>query len=414
MASLILVTCFSMTVVLHNSTPAHPEFWHAAGATMVLCAFIALFMSARFSFGYFAGIGFYGMIVGFFWASYFTLQQYDHVLARWSALASLLLFLLPALFQIRPLPRALMLTPLAMNRLMLVLLAFSAGVLALSATYGVALVGLAEAEQFRSAAPRPAVLNYILGWLIGAVLPFAFAYFAWHRRHGLAAAAIGLIWCSYPILLNKSVVFGGLWLPYLFVLFRLFEPKRATVVALLIPMLPGIGAYYLMQFGWISPEGTLGLALRFMYGNINIRMFGYPSLAMNYYSDFFAHHQITHFCQVGAIRAIYGCPYPFQLGATMAEAYHMGSMNGSLFATEGIASVGQMWAPLSALVCGLVVSLGNSASARLPAPVLAASAGFAVQQSLLNAPLSVSLLSNGLLVLWLLWAIAPPMEGGEG
>jgi hypothetical protein len=89
-------------------------------------------------------------------------------------------------------------------------------------------------------------------------------------------------------------------------------------------------------------------------------------------------------------------------------------MNGSLFATEGIASVGPFWAPLSALVCGLIVSLGNSASARLPAPVMATSAGFAVQQALLNAPLSVCLLSNGLLVLWLLWAISPPMQREEG
>jgi hypothetical protein len=153
--------------------------------------------------------------------------------------------------------------------------------------------------------------------------------------------------------------------------------------------------------------------LGFVLGNINIRMLGYPSLAMNNYSDFFANHPLTHFCQIGVIRAIYGCPYPFQLGATMADAYHMGSMNGSLFATEGIASVGQTWAPLSALVCGLIVSLGNSASARLPAPVVATSAGFAVQQALLNAPLSVSLLSNGLLVLWLLWAVSPPLDERE-
>jgi hypothetical protein len=138
-------------------------------------------------------------------------------------------------------------------------------------------------------------------------------------------------------------------------------------------------------------------------------MFGYPALAMNNYSDFFAHHQLTHFCQIGIIRAIYGCPYPFQLGATMAEAYHMGSFNGSLFATEGIASVGPVWAPISALVCGLILSLGNSASARLPAPIVATSAGLAVQQ-LFNAPLSVCLLSNGILVLWLLWSVSPPMK----
>jgi hypothetical protein len=410
---LVVVTCFSMTVVLHSSTPRHPEFWHAVAVTIVLCACIPLFAKARFSFGYFAGISFYSMIIGFFWASYFTVQEYNHVLARWSALASLLLFLLPALFQRRPLPRMLMLSPQAMSRLMLVLLVLSAGILALSASYGFALVGLLQSEQLRGTFARPAILNYLIGWTIGAVLPFAFAYFAWHRRYALAGAALVLIWCSYPIVLNKSVVFGGVWLLYLFVLFALFEPKRATVYSLLILMLPGIIAYHLIENDWIGPEGTLGHALRFLYGNVNIRLFGYPTLAMNNYSDFFAHHPLTHFCQIGIIRAHYGCPYPFQLGAAMAEAYDMGSMNGSLFATEGIASVGPIWAPLSALVCGLIVSLGNSASARLPAPVLATSAGFAVQQALLNAPLSVCLLSNGLLVLWLLWAISPPMEGDE-
>jgi hypothetical protein len=294
-----------------------------------------------------------------------------------------------------------------------VLLAISAGVLALSATYGFALVGLAHSEQLRSAFPRPTLLNYLLGWLVGAVLPFAFAYFAWHRRYALAAVAVLLICCSYPILLNKSVLFGGFWLLYLFVLFRLFEPKRAAVYSLVILMLPGIVAYHLIVFGFVSPEGTIGQVLRFVLGSVNVRLFGYPSLAMSQYSDFFAHHPLTHFCQIGFVRAMVGCPYPYQLGAALAEAYNMGSMNGSLFATEGIASVGQWWAPLSALVCGLIVSLGNSASQHLPAPVLAASAGFAVQQTLLNAPLSVSLLSNGLLVLWLLWAVSPPMGEAE-
>lgn len=410
LALLVLATCFSMTVVLHSSTPAHPAFWHAAAESLVMLAFIPLFVRARFSFGYFAGIGFYSMITGFFWASFFTVQLYDHALARWSAAASLLLFLLPALFQTAPAPRVLTLSPLAMERLILVLLALSAAVLALSATYGFALVGLSQSEQLRGSFPRPAILNYVTGWLIGAVLPFAFAYFAWHRRYWLAACAILLIWASYPMLLNKSVVFGGLWLPYLFVLFRLFEPKRACAYALLIPMLPGILAYGLVEFDWIAPEGALGHALRFYYGNVNIRLFGYPVLAMNNYSDFFASHPLTHFCQIGVIRALHGCPYPFQLGAAMAEAYDMGSMNASLFATEGIASVGPLWAPLSALVCGVIISLGNSAARRLPAPVVATSAGFAVQQALLNAPLSVSLLSNGLLLLWLLWAVSPPME----
>jgi hypothetical protein len=410
LAILVLTTCASMTTTLHNSVPGHPNFWHAVVMTFVLLGFIPLFMRARFSFGYFAGVCFYIMVVGFIWFSYFTVQQYDHALARWSAVASLLLFLIPVLFQTIPSPAALILSPPAMERLMLGLLGLAFAILILSARYGFALVGLVQSEELRSTFARPAILNYVIGWVVSAVLPFAFAYFAWHRRYGLVAIAILLGWSFYPIVLNKSVLFGGLWLIYLFVMFQLFEPKRATVYGLLIPMVPGIIAYHLIADGWLSADGAIGRALSFVIGMVNVRQFAFPSIAMDRYSDFFASHPVTHFCQIGVIRAIHGCPYPFQLGATMAENYHMGNLNGSLFATEGIASVGPIWAPLSALVCGLIVSIGNSACVRLPAPVMATSAGLAVQQVLLNTPLTVSLLSNGVLVLWLLWAVTPELS----
>jgi hypothetical protein len=51
-----------------------------------------------------------------------------------------------------------------------------------------------QSEQLRGTFSRPAVLNYLVGWTIGAVLPFAFVYFAWHCRYALAAAAdLGLL-----------------------------------------------------------------------------------------------------------------------------------------------------------------------------------------------------------------------------
>ncbi len=67
----------------------------------------------------------------------------------------------------------------------------------------------------------------------------------------------------------------------------------------------------------------------------------------------------------------------------------MGNLNGSLFATEGIASVGPIFAPLSALACGLILSIGNSVSAHLPKRLVATSAGVAMQV-LVNVPLSAS------------------------
>ena len=50
----------------------------------------------------------------------------------------------------------------------------------------------------------------------------------------------------------------------------------------------------------------------------------------------------------------------------MARAYELGNFNASLFSTEGIASVGPLFAPVSVFVCGLVIALANRLSSGLP------------------------------------------------
>ena len=280
---------------------------------------------------------------------------------------------------------------------MLGLLAFALLVLAWNALYGFALVSTAEADRLRGTLSRPTVLSYIDGWLISALLPFAFAWFATRRRYVPAALSIVLIAAFYPVLLNKTVAFAGVWLPLLFILFSLFEARRAAVLSLLLPMLAGL---VVVMADAMSACRT-GFS-QLVFGGVNYRMLAFPALALDRYFDFFAHHDLTHFCQIGIIRSFTGCPYQFQLGAEMEQHYHMGNLNGSLFATEGIASVGPIFAPLSALVCGLILSIGNSVSAHLPKRFVATSAGVAIQV-LVNVPLSASLLSNGLLLLFLLW-----------
>jgi hypothetical protein len=89
----------------------------------------------------------------------------------------------------------------------------------------------------------------------------------------------------------------------------------------------------------------------------------------------------------------------------------MGNLNASLFATEGIASVGPIWAPASALVCGLILSLGISAW--LSPCLIAVSSGLVVQ-ALINVPLSAAFLSNDLFALLLLWTVTPDPVDGEG
>ena len=90
----------------------------------------------------------------------------------------------------------------------------------------------------------------------------------------------------------------------------------------------------------------------------------------------------------------------------MAKAYDLGNFNASLFATEGIASVGTLFAPVSVFLCGLVIALANRLSAGLP-PSLVLISGAVIPQVALNVPLSTTLLSHGAAVLFLLWYLTP-------
>ncbi len=108
------------------------------------------------------------------------------------------------------------------------------------------------------------------------------------------------------------------------------------------------------------------------------------------------------------MRSLVDCPYAGQLGPIFADRYHVGNLNASLFATEAIAPVSPL-AGAATLLGGLILSVGNRVSARLPPPLIATSAGL-VMQALLNVPLSVAVLSDGLLALLTLWYITPDMK----
>lgn len=399
------VSCMSLASVGIGNQHAH--LLNAIAGSFLMAGFVPLFLWARFSFGYFVGFSFYGMITGFIWITYFSGLKYDYVQARLSAIASLLMFLLPVLFITTPLKRRIALSPQTMNRLLILMLGLAAVVLAWNGRYGIAFVGIHEAEELRATFIRPAALNYITGFVIGALLPFAFAYFAAQRRYYLSAISIVLILSFYPALLNKTVLLAAFWLPFLFFMFQVFEPKRAAIFSLLLPT-----AFCLGLYTAAPNDGPIRFFANYVFGYANVRMLAIPSIAMNYYSDFFASNPPTYFCQINLVRSLVDCPYVSQLGPIFADRYHVGNLNASLFATEGIASVGLPLAPISALLSGLILSVGNSVSARLPPPLIAASAGL-VMQALLNVPLSVALLSNGLLVLLLLWYITPDILNEE-
>src|SRR6201990_11033 len=81
LVAFLILNCVSLTEVLHNSVPGHPNFWVALAITLSLAVFFLLFVRTPFSFGYFIGFNFYCLITGYMWLSYFVSGSYDHTLA---------------------------------------------------------------------------------------------------------------------------------------------------------------------------------------------------------------------------------------------------------------------------------------------------------------------------------------------
>jgi hypothetical protein len=144
----------------------------------------------------------------------------------------------------------------------------------------------------------------------------------------------------------------------------------------------------------------------YYFGLVNIRMMATPSSAMDIYNDFFSSHPLTWFCQISLLKPLMSCPYQEQLSLVMEKTYQLGNLNASLFATEGVASVGLYLAPLVALACGLVIALGNRASAGLPPEFVMISAAL-LPQTFLNVPFTTALLTHGTGFLFLLWYVMP-------
>ena len=360
--------------------------------TAVMAVFIPAFIAGRFSFGYLVSFALLSAVFGFVWLSFFSAFDYPHAIARWAMIAALAAAMIPLMFQNMPVWRP-GLSETAIKRIALLLLASSLAVLIADISYGANLGNPYGAA--RNAVTRPALLNYLTGIMIGAVLPYLFAHFASRRQWVQAACVLLFALCFYPVVNNKTVLLLPIWLPFLFWLFGRFTPRLATVLAFLIPMIIGLTAF-----------AVLGADRDYVvFSAINLRFLAIPSLALDQYADFFAHRDLTRFCQISVVRRVTTCPYG-ELGPALGAIYRDGNFNASFLATEGIASVGLALAPVSALVCGLILSVGSMVSRHLSPRFIAVSSGIAVQ-AIMNVPLTTSLMSNGIALLFLLWWLTP-------
>jgi hypothetical protein len=368
--------------------------------TLPFAVVSAVFAISRFSLGYFVGFYFYTMIFGYLWLIEFSLLPYNHSLAIVSIFASALAFLAPALLITSPVRARLDLSVSGFDLLLSAILIFAAILIAVAAFYNFRLVGLSEIYRFREQLAFPAPLRYAIGITSNALLPFAFAGFALRGSILRAGIVLVLMLLLYPVTLSKLALFAPLWLLFLAFLCRMVEARSAVVLSLLLPTTVGLATLFLAK----AELFPVGWAAQY-FAMVNTRMVAMPSIALEVYNNYFSTHPLTHFCQINVLKLVIDCPYDEPLSILM-RAYNQGAFNASLFATEGVASVGPWLAPLSAFGCGLVIAIGSRLSSGLPPQFIVLSGGI-LPQVLLNVPLSTTLLNNGAGVLFLLWYVTP-------
>lgn len=384
------------------------EMLPAAIATIAAFAILTvLFARARFSFGYFAGYYLFVMIAGYLWLNNFSEFGYNHRLSGLSAAASAAAFLLPALYQ-PTLPRLLTLSPHAFERLLAAIVLLGAVAAAIGAYYNFRLVSLGDIYVYRDALTAPTLVNYLIGITTTALLPFAFACYALRGSLWRAGAILILLMLFYPVTLSKQAFFTPAWLALMLAATRFLDLRLTVILSLLVPTAAGVILFGLYQYGLFPERFAMPV-----FQLVNLRMTAIPSLAMDYYNEFFFAHDLTRFCQISLLKPIMPCAYHEPLAVVIYNSFGIGGyMNASLFATEGVASVGPLFAPVSALVCGIVIAIVNGMSAGVPQRTILVS-GAMLPQTLLNVPFTTVMLTHGAALLFLLWYVMPRGTGEQ-
>lgn len=396
------VACLSLIKVATFQSYIHfsgERVWIAVGIAVAFSVVSLLFAVARFSFGYFAAFYLYTMILGFLWIDVFSEYSYPRLLAGLSAALSLVFFLLPVLFVRAPFRQLVVLSNARFEQLLTLILMVSVVTIAAASTYNFRLVAIANIYDYRGTLDFPGPVRYLTGWVSSTLLPFAFACY-WLLGHPKRAGLVlVLLLLFYPITLTKFAFFTPAWLIALAVLSRFLKARTSVIASIFVPMLLGL---VLIALAGASLTGIPGR----YFDLVNIRMMATPSSALDIYNHFFASHPLTWFCQVSVLKAVMSCAYQDQLSVVMQDTYGFGMLNASLFATEGVASVGPYLAPLTALASGFILALGNRASAGLPQRFVLISSG-TLPHVLLNTPLTVAMVTHGIALLFLLWYVVP-------
>jgi hypothetical protein len=233
----IVICCTSLIQVAHWQSymlydPARIHY--AIAGVLAFSTVSLLFVFARFSFGYFVGFSLFTMVLGFIWLNTFSKFNYDHRLAGLSAAASAVLLLFPALLIKAPAKQIYALSPRALECFLKFILVLALGTILVASLYNFRLVSIRQIYDFRNELYFPAPIRYLTGIMSTVLLPFACACYLALNRRGWAAVPLILMLLFYPVTLSKFALFSTAWVVILMVLSRIFEPRAATILSILL------------------------------------------------------------------------------------------------------------------------------------------------------------------------------------
>src|ERR1700716_1718141 len=126
------------------------KLFNAGLAVAASTPVLLLFTFARFSFGYFVGFYFFSMLVGYLWLSFFSDYTYDRRTALLSAVASAVVFLLPALFISSPIKQIGTMSLRTFDRLLTLIFLLCLVTVAAGASYNFRIVNPGDASDLRT------------------------------------------------------------------------------------------------------------------------------------------------------------------------------------------------------------------------------------------------------------------------
>jgi hypothetical protein len=321
--ALLLLVFFSAffaawAIVSHMAVSFHVSLFYGRGGAVAPIFLLTLlisipFLFVKFSFGYFVGFYLFVMMSGYFWVNRFGMLGYDRTAGLASAAASIILFLIPVLLLTIPAKRPFSLPHRALDAIPVCVLGLSAFVLVAGAFEGFRFVSLADMYKHREEISHSRAVNYAIGILDGALLPFAFACALSRKRWLVLALLCGAALLLYATAFTKLSLLVPFYLIFIAALTGFFEARSVVIISLLVPLTVGLIA---RAFDTEITNAVFGFVL--------LRLVAIPSISLEHYYVFFADHPVTHFCQITLIRRLVDCPYP-ELGVALSNWFGLGT-----------------------------------------------------------------------------------------